>query len=675
MPSFPYEELNQAQREAVKQVSGPLLILAGAGTGKTRTLTARICHMVDLGIPATAILAVTFTNKAANEMRERIRDSLGKKRAKELTVSTFHSLCVKLLRAGVNKLEVGLKHNFSIYDATEQLGLIKKLLVQAGAKDERVDPSLLLALISKAKSVGDVEGITIEDTLFRELASRYTQELRMANAVDFDDLLMLAVQLLERSQQDRETWRSRFQHIMVDEFQDTNRLQMDLLRLLVSAEHNVCVVGDDDQSIYGWRGADISNILDFERFFPNPRVIKLEENYRSTTPILETANSLIRHNQGRREKTLWSRRPGNQKIRLIKMEDADKEAELVAREIWMANHSSNRPFEDFAVLVRTNPQTRFFETELRKKSIPYRVIGTRSFFDRREIRDVLAHLTLLVNPDNDAAFLRIINTPPRGIGAAVLKEAVNLSSQRGQSTFSIIADPAFIGSQPLRSRAAIRSFLDLYTRFESLSREGKHSPPDLLKALLEEVGYPAYLRRQCKTPEEALQREESIASLMTDLQDHADRGRGASLSSFLDDLALGNEREFDKKDDTGTGVSLITFHASKGLEFPSVYLVGLEEGILPHRRSIDEGTRDEERRLLYVGITRAQRDLTLSYCASRTRYGERSPCHPSSFLEEIARDHIHMIDNREENSRPMTGEAASAAFAELRAMLKASRSP
>ncbi|MEC8907021.1 MAG: UvrD-helicase domain-containing protein [Verrucomicrobiota bacterium] len=411
-------DLNPLQREAVKQIYGPVLILAGAGTGKTRTVISRVAHMIDGGIAPSHILAVTFTNKAANEMRERIAGIVKKEQAKEVTVCTFHSLCVRILRQGIDR--IGYKKNFTIYTGSDQVGLIRKLIVRKAAKDESLDHNLALSLIGRSKNKG-VPVSEINDSLISEVEKAYNAELKILNALDFDDLLLFAVKLLNEHEDLRSFWRDKFQFITVDEFQDTNGQQMKLIQSLVGEEQNICVVGDDDQSIYGWRGAEITNILDFERFFQKPKIIKLEQNYRSTQAILHTANSVICHNSGRRDKKLWSENVTNENVRVVAMADENAEAQLVVDEILEMNATEKRKHEDFAVLFRTNSQSRLFETKLREYKIPYRVIGGQSFFDRREIKDLIAYLSIIRNPDDYINLLRIINNPPRVIGVSSIE--------------------------------------------------------------------------------------------------------------------------------------------------------------------------------------------------------------------------------------------------------------
>lgn len=665
---FDIRKLNAAQREAVVTTDGPVLILAGAGTGKTRTITARIAHMVETGITPESILAVTFTNKAANEMRERVAGMVPRGAAGKLTLCTFHSLCVRLLRRSIDRL--GYKRNFSIYTGSDQTGLIRRIIVRKGGKDEKLEPGAVIARISTAKN----RNLPVEadgDELLASIARAYEEEKRTLNAVDFDDLLVLAVRLLGDHEEVRAHWRNRFRYIMVDEFQDTNRLQMDLLRHLVGAQHNVCVVGDDDQSIYGWRGAEVENILAFERFFPDPAVIRLEENYRSTTAILETANSLIRHNVRRREKKLWTRAEEAERIRLVAMPGDAEEAQWVVEEIADEVVTQERRHEDYAVLIRTNQQSRLFEEALRERRIPYRMIGGQSFFDRREVKDVLAYLTVLVHPEDDVNLLRILNTPPRGISKATAEKAIAASREMDRPVWTALRSAAFLESLGARVAAAVQEFVASVERWTEAAR-GDYGAA--AAALLEEVDYDDFVRRGCKTPEEVAMRAESVASLVGDLKRHRQEHADDGLRGFLDGVALDDTREDDKDNlEAKKGVSLITLHAAKGLEFPCVYLVGLEEGILPHRRALEEDARgrDEERRLLYVGITRAMRRLTLTYCALRKKWGEKVACRPSSFLGELDAKWIDEISWDEVMAEPSTDEDRERDLAFFKAMLEA----
>ena len=443
--SFSMESLNAAQRKAVQTLQGPVLILAGAGTGKTRTVTCRIAHMVDRGISPKSILAVTFTNKAALEMRERVGQMVERKAARQIMVSTFHSLCVRILREDIGRL--GYKTNFTIYSGSEQSGLIRRLIVRHGGITEKITPKDVLSAMSRMKNSG--LGLdSIEDNLTANIAASYQRELQAQNSVDFDDLLILADKLLKEHRDVREAWQQRFRYITVDEFQDTNSLQMSLLGHLVGPAHNVCVVGDDDQSIYGWRGAQISNILEFERFFPNPAVIKLEENYRCTAPILDAANALIRHNLGRRDKTLRAHKGGGEAVRLISMPGDAEEAEFIITDIENVRRQEERPWEDFAILFRANTQSRIIEQTLREHKIPYRMVGAQSFFDRKEVKDLISYLATIENPQADEYLLRILNTPPRGISELTSHLAIDWSREHGNSVWAALQDDEFLAHSP-----------------------------------------------------------------------------------------------------------------------------------------------------------------------------------------------------------------------------------
>jgi len=661
--SFSFDSLNHAQRQAVAALDGPVMILAGAGTGKTRTVTCRIAHMLEKKVPASEILAVTFTNKAASEMRERIGGMVTKKAATAMTVCTFHSLCVRLLRGGIDKL--GYKANFSICSYSDQIGLMKQLLVRKGGSDEKVKPDTVLGAISKAKNMG-LDPAELEDDYFANLGVAYQNELRAQNAVDFDDLLLLGEKVLREHADVRDMFRARFTRVTVDEFQDTNSLQMRLLQQLVGPPYHVCVVGDDDQSIYGWRGAEVANILEFERFFPNPRIVRLEENYRSTHAVLHTANSLIKHNLGRREKILRSTRKGGDPVRIVAMPGDDEEAEFIAEEIMAGKSAVGREWEDFAILFRTNGQSRKLELALRVRKIPYRMVGAQSFYDRREVRDVMAYAQLLVSPDADVPLLRILNAPNRGIGQSTAVLATEWSRDHHQSVWQALCDPNFTYSIAAKTRHAIETFVALIAGAKNRIDLAKDNPADVLHGLIKEIEYLPWIERGCKTDNERQQRGEGIQMVIDSLRAHAAKGK--KLQSFLDDSALASDRE-DEDLESKQGATLITLHASKGLEFPVVFLVGLEEGVLPHTRSVAEGTKDEERRLFYVGITRAQDNLTITYCATRIKYGQQTGCEPSSFICELDDEHLeHTSYDDILGAEPSTDELSNF-FGNLKGMM------
>jgi len=664
MSRFRLYDLNPEQQRAATHESGPLLILAGAGTGKTRTIVARITWLVSTGVDPSKILAVTFTNKAAREMKERIKGMIDEK-ASEITACTFHALCVRILRA--DAVKIGYKNNFTIFDEGDQLGLIKKVINRVTAKDEKLDPGLAKNLISKAKNNG-WSAPQDDETVIGAVYARYNRDLLSLNAMDFDDLLVKAVQLLNEHPDVRDKWRSRYSQMLVDEFQDTNRLQLDLVSMLASGSPpNICVVGDDDQSIYGWRGAEVSNILEFENHFPNPEIIRLEQNYRSTNAILSTANRLIKNNPRRRGKNLWSSQEGGEPVHVVCVPDDKIEAEFVINEVGALRATSQIPWEHFAIIYRMNAQSRLLEENLRRMRIPYRLVGGKSFFDRREIKDVLAMMTCLVNPDDDISLLRIINTPPRGIGATTVQLALDQSAVANKSLFETLTSPDFAVEISRKTATSIREFGDelASTRIHLLTPGADVC--GIVSRFINDSGYMDDLKRSCKTPEEALNRESGVKEILNALAEHQNRKRG-DIRDFLDELSLNREREEDKKEDA-KGLTLITMHAAKGLEFPHVFLVGAEDGILPHERSKSEGTVDEERRLFYVGITRAMKSLTITHCRNRTKFGSAMSCRPSPFLKEADGEGVLMETYEDIMSRPVAEEDIVTSFASLRAML------
>jgi len=666
MSRFRLWDLNPEQQRAATHESGPLLILAGAGTGKTRTIVARITWLVSRGVPPSAILAVTFTNKAAREMKERIAGMLDSEKASDITASTFHALCVRILRTDADKL--GFKNNFSIFDEGDQLGLIKKVINRVTARDEKLDPGLAKNMISKAKNNGWAAPQD-DETVIGAVYARYNRELHALNAMDFDDLLIMAVRLLSEHEEVRRKWRSRFQHMLVDEFQDTNRLQLELVTLLSAGDPpNVCVVGDDDQSIYGWRGAEVSNILEFEKHFRNPEIIRLEQNYRSTNAILGAANRLIRNNPRRRGKNLWSPQEGGDPVHVVAVPDDKKEAEFVVNEIGALRAAANLPWEHFAIAYRMNAQSRLLEQNLRSLRIPYRLVGGKSFFDRREVKDVLATMTCLLNPSDDVALLRIINTPPRGIGATTVEIALDQSAKAHTSLFEALTAPGFAEEVSRKTHAAIQKFAEeLGAARIHLLTPGADAA-QIVSEFLDGSGYFDDLRRSCKTPEEELNREGGAREVLRSLAEHQKRSR-TGLQGFLDEMTLDRERDEDKKDDA-RGVTLITLHAAKGLEFPHVFLLGAEDGLIPHERSKSEGTVDEERRLFYVGITRAMKSLTITHCTNRTKFGSALSCRPSPFLKEIEGPDVLVETYGDIMNRPVAEEDLEASFASMRAMLE-----
>ncbi len=661
--SFSVENLNPEQREAVLTLNGPVLILAGAGTGKTRTVTCRIAHMVEQGINPAGILALTFTNKAANEMCGRVAGMVSSRAVRSMTVCTFHSLCVRILRQDIGLL--GYKENFSIYTGSDQSGLLRRLIMQYGAGKEKLEPNAVLSALSRVRNHGGTAD-DIGDSLVASVARAYQQSIRAQNAVDFDDLLVLAERLLREHEDVREKWRKRFTRITVDEFQDTNSLQMSLLRQLVGPGRHVCVVGDDDQSIYGWRGADVSNILEFERYFPNPKIIKLEENYRCTRQVLELANAVIAHNVGRREKTLRTGKIGKEPVRLVSLPGADEEAGFIADEIEERRLLHKTPWEDFAILFRANTQSRRLEIMLRERRIPYRMVGARSFFDRREVKDLVGYLQVMDNPGADLPLLRILNTPPRGISGVTSSMAIEWSREHGKSVWATLCDLSFRAEFSARTQNAIAAFVELMEKYGAVFAESQRNFAETLQELMKEIGYDEFLSRNCKTDMERDRRLRAVDDVIAALRSFW--RPGLRLTDFLVQISLDQEKDEDDIEHK-SGVCLVTVHAAKGLEFQNVYLVGVEEGILPHKRALEEGGVDEERRLLYVGITRARERLTMTYCSRRVIYGEPHVCEPSSFLGEVSSDLFEKIDYEEMMHKEVEADEAVSFFDSLRSLL------
>ncbi len=616
--------LNSSQREAVEAVSGPVLILAGAGSGKTRVITHRIAHLaLERGVPSERILAVTFTNKAAEEMKARAARLLGD-RPMRAWISTFHSLCVRLLRREATA--AGLPPEFVIYDEDDQLAAVREAMRALDVSEKLHPPRRLLSRISARKNSGRAE--TDEDALglgpTDRVLERYTAILRAAGALDFDDLLLRARELLQRQAEVREAWQRRFPYVLVDEYQDTNRAQYDIVRLLSGPQGNLTVVGDEDQSIYSWRGADIQNILDFERDFPGARVFRLEENYRSRQNVLDVAAALVSRNVRRKGKTLRAVRGAGDAVRLHASFDEYSEAG------WVVERTAGlRAQGRVAVLMRMNAQSRLFEEGLLRARIPYQVVGGVGFYERREVKDVLAYLRLLANPRDSVALRRVVNVPARGIGAKTVEEIERVAAEHGESAWQALVRLTDAATLPGRALVPLRQFRDTIEQLrDELPGLGIKR---LVERTLEASGYAAALARE--DSQESQDRLENLAELLAAAADYETREQGASLSGFLDRAALVSET--DRLSDE-VPVLLMTLHAAKGLEFESVFLVGLEEGLLPHSRSIttEEGL-EEERRLCYVGMTRAKDRLHLSWARSRQVFGQRRVSQPSRFLDEI----------------------------------------
>jgi len=637
-------ELNPQQLEAVLHTEGPLLLLAGAGSGKTKVVTHRVAHLVgEKKVDPEHVLAVTFTNKAAREMQERVAGLVGKARAGGIQVSTFHALCCGILRADIEHL--GYKRNFSIYGTSDQQRLIKDLMNDIDP-EHGLKADTILWKISDAKNrllSPEKFGPFMKGDLVGEMAQavypEYQKSLKSYNAVDFDDLIMLVVRLFDAFPEVQARYQERFRYIMVDEYQDTNAAQFTLMRRLAARWNNFCVVGDDDQSVYGWRGAEPGNILDFERHFAGAQVVKLEQNYRSTGHILNAANTVIKNNRKRKDKALWTAGAEGEKIGVVKCVDAEDEARAVIERIQHNKRERRMAYRDHAILVRTNAQTLVFEQELRFADIPYVLIGGQQFFDRREVRDAIAYLRFIVNPFDEVNLLRILNYPRRGIGRTTADLLIRTSVTSREPLWKVIRRASTIGSINSTAAVALEKFVTLIEEHKR-SFHGGGRLAATARQLFAAIGFEDELRRETDSREKIERRIENLHEVINALATYEGRHGKPTLSGFLEKVALLDRDEpgSDSKEKklAQDAVVLMSLHSSKGLEFPHVFMPGFEEGFLPHRKSVSETFDvDEERRLCYVGITRAREKLTILHADGRMKYGRTEPREPSRFLGEI----------------------------------------
>ncbi|MDH5484509.1 MAG: DNA helicase Rep [Gammaproteobacteria bacterium] len=634
--------LNPQQQAAVKYIDGPLLVLAGAGSGKTRVITQKIAYLIQTcGIKPGHITAVTFTNKAAREMKGRVGEILGKKDSKGLIVSTFHNLGLRILRKHHAKL--GYKDGFSIFDATDSLSLIKGLYAHDSSSNVDDAESARWKISAwKNDFIAPQQAIATADNdndmRFAMLYERYQRQLKAYNAFDFDDLILQPVVLFEQHQDALQYWQNRMHYLLVDEYQDTNASQYQLVKLLLGVNARLTAVGDDDQSVYSWRGARPENLALLQEDYGNLKLIKLEQNYRSAGRILKCANQLIKNNPHTFEKQLWSDLGYGDPIRIIECGSADGEAERVSVEISTHKFQKRSKFSDYVILYRGNFQSRVFEKYLRELQIPYVVSGGVSFFERTEVKDVMAYLRLLSNQDDDTAFLRIINTPRREIGASTLEKLGEYATHRGISLFAACYE--FGLQERLNERAInkLQGFADWINRLAD--QANGTDGVAVARSMVLELGYEDWLKDQSSDLAIAERRMENVNEVLDWLTRLAKNGKGESLSELVAHMTLMDILERNNEEQQTDAVYLMTFHAAKGLEFPYVYMVGVEEEILPHRTSVMEDSLEEERRLTYVGITRAQKELTMTHAAKRRRYGEDVDCEPSRFLSELPEDDI-----------------------------------
>lgn len=642
------DNMNTEQSEAVRTTEGPLLIMAGAGSGKTRVLTHRIAYLLDeKGVSPYNVLAITFTNKAAREMKERVEKLVGEE-AQVIWMSTFHSMCVRILRRDADR--IGIERNFTILDPTDQKSVIKDVLKTENIDSKRYDPRMFLSAISNMKNeLKTVEDAEIEATDFMsDMVARvyagYQRQLSRNEALDFDDLIMTTIKLFKRVPDVLEYYQNKFQYIHVDEYQDTNRAQYTLVKLLADKFKNLCVVGDSDQSIYGWRGADIQNILSFEEDYPNARTIFLEQNYRSTKVILNAANEVIKNNTERKPKGLWTANQEGKKINYYQAQSESDEAQYVVKEIMRQQRENNKSFNDIAILYRTNAQSRVLEETFMKSNIPYTMVGGHKFYDRKEIKDLLSYLRLIANSNDDISLQRIINVPKRGIGPSSVEKIQAYARQNDLSMFDALAEADFIGLTKKVTKQAI----DFYTLISNLIQEQEFlEVSEIVEEVLNKSGYKEMLERDQTL--EARSRLENIEEFMSVPMDYEKNTplEEQSLINFLTDLSL--VADIDEAD-IENGVTLMTMHSAKGLEFPVVFIMGMEESIFPHIRSIlsdDDHEMEEERRICYVAITRAEEELYLTHAVSRTLFGKTQSNSASRFLKEIPEDLLNKPARKE----------------------------
>jgi len=657
--------LNPSQRDAVRHTEGPVLVLAGAGSGKIQVITRRIAHILSCGLAAPGqILAVTFTNKAATEMRERVAGLVGDKESKPIVISTFHSYCLQVLRKHITRL--GYRKNFSIAGDSDSRTLLRRVVEDLGSS-ESFDTGTFQSRISLMKNANEapdperplpVEKAGEEKYVenFAEVFERYHSALKAANSIDFDDLMLLTLKLWSGHPDLLAECRDAFRYVMVDEYQDTNKVQYELIRKLVSEHRNLCVVGDDDQSIYAWRGADASMILDFDKHYPDARVVTLDQNYRSTTTVLAAANAVIKNNLVRRDKKLWSDLGAGRKLDWIVCADEEQEAAEALK--WMAfiQSRTGARYSDFAWLYRSNKQSRPLEVTLRQAGIPYVVVGGQDFFERAEVRDIISYLKVIANPRDESAFLRVVNMPRRGIGDATLHKIHELCRDEklslGQATAQLLKQGLDGGPMQLalgesadehvrqfkeqKTERGLRDFLRLLDKYRKRFREKDGTLREIVEDLIGTIDYHGELVRSCKSPQQVASRWNNVEVVVKAIGDYEAKAEEPSLGNFLDESHLNTDQSrFGKEERRKAGVTLMTIHSAKGLEFPFVFLMGLEDGLMPHERSIQENNIEEERRLFYVALTRGKRHVTLFEALTRVKGGKERICKTSRFLQEI----------------------------------------
>ena len=646
------DTLNPAQREAVEKTEGPVLILAGAGSGKTRVLTTRIGHLIeDKGVQPANILAITFTNKAANEMRERVEETL-ESDASDMWISTFHSCCVRILRKDINR--IGYNRSFVIYDSADQVTLVKDCLKELNLNDKVFEPKMIISTISGAKDKlydpKQFKAMHMNDNRMSKIAdvyALYQDRLKRNSALDFDDLIFKTVELLKSDKEVLDYYRNRFKYIMVDEYQDTSKAQYELIKILAKEHQNICVVGDDDQSIYGWRGADIRNILEFEKDYDDVHVVKLEQNYRSTQIILDAANTVISNNIERKRKRLWSEKKDGELIKIQVAQDEIEESDFVADMIAKISREQNRSYKDFAVLYRANAQSRSVEDALNRSQIPYNIYGGTKFYERKEIKDLIAYLRVIQNPQDDISIKRIINVTRRGIGLRTIEKIEDRASLKQESIYSVLIDIETNSEISTKARNSISEFVDNVIGTLRTMRE-VYPVSKLIEKVIESIDYYGYIDELYKgDKEEAEERKDNVKEFISVAMEFEQNSEEKDLETFLTGVALTSESSEEEEIDK---VSLMTIHTSKGLEFPVVFIVGMEDGLFPIARavrSMSDSEIEEERRLCYVGITRAKEILYLTLTQKRTLYGKTNPSIASRFMEELPKECIERLNSAE----------------------------
>ncbi len=672
------DRLNPEQKEAATTINGPVLVLAGAGTGKTSVITARIAYMIEQGIPPESILGVTFTNKAAKEMRERIRNiaarheaDISPEAASAVTLGTFHSFCARVLRRDI-RYAGNYNSNFSIADTADQTSIARQAAAELGYSKDEIPTAEAVAYIGRCKNkmwspedaLADAAQNRPAENILAEIYERYQKLLELQNMVDFDDMLLLSVRILEKYPDVLKRYQEQYRYLLVDEYQDTNAAQFRLIQLLAGERKNLCVVGDDDQSIYAWRGADVSNILDFPRYFPGTKQVKLEQNYRSTNNILATANAVIAPNTARYSKNLWSSKGQGEVIRVIRLENGDEEAQFIVNAILNMAARGEYSYSDFAVLYRSNYLSRAFEMAFRKVGIRPKIIGGQEFFQRKEVKDAAAYLKLVLNPRDDQSLLRIIALPPRGIGDKAIESLRNLRQATGIPLAELLDNPDYLTKISGAAQTGAKNLASAFRR----AKEAFAENGDLYNkayTLLKETGYLDGLQRIYKDMKEAETRRENIFEFLSYMGKFEDEHPGCSLIEFIESYSLMDDNDRTDEEDDRDAPVMTTVHASKGLEYPVVFVVGMEQNLFPHERSIAEGNEDEERRLFYVAVTRAREQLFMTCARERYKFREYVRQIPSRFLKDIPDDICERSMGADSFLRPVSEESQLAAFEDI----------